>query len=339
MRKRDARCPGYLGWLAATVLIGLAVSACSGSSSPPTSGPAGGLILDINGPLSDPFFGAMKLGTDDAAKALGVNYQYVAPADVKNVVADYTRLLQESIGRHPAAMVVGDFVPSAFDPLIKQAVDAGIPVVIVNSGADSWQKVGALTYVGENALVTGEAAGTFAAKAGVHHLVCVNHVAGNPQLNQRCQGAQMTLSQAGGTSTVLNIPTADSGNPAAVQQDIQGFLTAHPETDGVLTLGSGIATDAQAAIKAIGKTGQIKLGTTDVSTAVLQAVKSGDISFDMDQQAYLQGFLSLEIAFQYLKYGIYPTQPIVTSGLVISKENVDKALAVQQQYPGSRGAR
>ena len=38
------------------------------------------IIMD-GGPLWDPFFGAMKKGADDAAKDLGVDYQWVTGTD------------------------------------------------------------------------------------------------------------------------------------------------------------------------------------------------------------------------------------------------------------------
>ena len=45
-------------------------------------------------------------------------------------------------------MVIGNFIPSAFDPLIRQVTSAGIPVVVVNSGLPSYQADGAIGYVG-----------------------------------------------------------------------------------------------------------------------------------------------------------------------------------------------
>jgi simple sugar transport system substrate-binding protein len=335
----------------AAALIGaaVAVSGCTSSASSSQSGggsgsgttvtsASGGLIIDINGPLSDPFFGAMKQGADAAARQLGINYQYSAAKDETNVVPDYTALLQEAIGRHPAALVVGDFVPSTFDPYIRQATAQGIPVVIVNSGLSSWQADRALTFVGEEPVQAGHAAGQAAAQGGARHLLCVDHAPVNPALAQRCQGAASAMAAAGGTSAVLDIPAADNGNPAAVTQDIQGYLRSHPQIDGVMTQGAAIATDAVAAVGNLGKAGMIKVGTMDVSTAVLNDVKTGTLGWVIDQQGYLQGYYSLQIAEQYLRYKLTPTASINTSGLIITKTNVDAALAVQKQYPGLRGA-
>src|ERR1700735_5114521 len=60
-------------------------------------------------PLWDPFFGAMKKGADDAAKDLGVDYQWVTGTDPNNWMADYAKLLKQSASRHPSALVIGNY--------------------------------------------------------------------------------------------------------------------------------------------------------------------------------------------------------------------------------------
>jgi simple sugar transport system substrate-binding protein len=234
-------------------------------------------------------------------------------------------------------MVIGDFVPSAFDPLIKQATAAGIPVVLMNTGTTSWQPDGAIGFVGEDGLVSGQAGGTGAVDAGIHHLLCVNEEPLNPVLHQRCQGTGQKLAAAGGTMAELDIPTVDATNGPATTQDIEGYLRSHRQIDGVETLGPLTAVYALAALKALGETGKIKVGTFDVSSAVLQDIKQGKLSWAVDQQPYLQGFDSLQIAAQYARYKIRPLSPILTSGVVVNSGNVDQVMAVQQQYPGLRG--
>ena len=49
-----------------------------------------------------------------------------------------------------------------------------------------------------------------------------------------------------------------------------------------------------------------KVGTTDLSTQVLQDVADGKLLFTIDQQPYLQGYYSVLIAYQYVKYGMRP---------------------------------
>ena len=121
-----------------------------GTATGGTASASGGLIIDVNGDLANPIFPAVLEGAKAAAKELGINFQYSAPPNESNFVPDYSALIKEAIARHPAAMVIGDFVPSAFDPLIKEATRKGIPVVVMNTGINSWRTDGALAFVGED---------------------------------------------------------------------------------------------------------------------------------------------------------------------------------------------
>jgi len=82
-------------------------------------------IIMGGGPLWDPFFGAMKKGADDAAKDLGVDYQWVTGTDPNNWMADYAKLLKQSASRHPSALVIGNYFPDSFDPIIKDITASG----------------------------------------------------------------------------------------------------------------------------------------------------------------------------------------------------------------------
>ena len=325
----------------APILMVLAVltAACTTTNSSSSSGPYSKYsIIDISGPLSDPFFGAVKLGSDSAAKELGIKYEYSAAANENNLEADYTRLIQAAMGRKPDALVIGDYIPSAFDPLIKNAVAAGIPVVITNSGQSSWRADGAIAFIGEDPTQMGQTAGALEVSAGVHHGLCVDHVPGNPVLEQRCAGYASQIKAGGGDEVFLSIPPTDANNPQAVQQAISGQLSAHPQIDGIFTLGPAIAVDAVAAVKSAGKAGQIKIGTTDLSNQDLSAVKSGDMLFVLDQQPFLQGYYGLQVAVQFLKYKLAPGAPVVTGPFVITQSNVSTILDINRAYGGVRGA-
>jgi simple sugar transport system substrate-binding protein len=296
------------------------------------------LFLYLSGPLDMPLTVAFDQGMVAAGKALGVRVEYETPANIQNFVPDYSTLIKEAIGRHPTGLAIGNFFPSSVDPLIKQAVAAGIPVVVVNTGIDTWKSDGAIGFVGEVPSATGEAAGTTAAAAGVHDLLCVNQSPGNPTITQRCASATNQLKSTGGTGAEEDIPLTDSSNPTASTQDIQGYLSSHPSVNGIYTNAAETAVDALAAVKNLGKTGKIMVGTSDLSAAVLQDVQSGSMIFAIDQQPYLQGYLPIQILAQYVKYGFRPTAPIDTGGLVITKANVGRELTIEKAYPSVLGA-
>jgi len=311
----------------------LASASKATNSAPRASSP---LIVCVCGPTSDPFFGAYKLGNDLAAKDLGINMQYSAAANENALAADYVPLIRAAIAKHPAAIVIGDWIPSAFDNEIKKATAAGIPVVLTSVGADSWKKVGAIAFVGENPALMGTAAAQAELKAGVKSGVCVNHLPGAGTLQARCDAYIATMKAAGATAVTMSIPSTDSQNDQLLTQDMVGFLRSHKTVSGIFALSPTVAMDAVAARKQVGRA-SIKIGTTDISVADLNAVKSGALLFICDQQPFLQGYYGMEIALQYVQYRVAPAGQVSTGPFVITKANVQSVLDVMATYPGIRG--
>ncbi|HXT07241.1 MAG TPA: sugar ABC transporter substrate-binding protein [Roseiarcus sp.] len=296
------------------------------------------VIIMVSGPLTDPFFSAVKKGFDDAAAAMKVDAQYSTISTFDNVQSDLVHLVEASASRRPDALIVGDFFPDAMDPAIKAAVAQGTAVIIHNSGEQSWKSDGALTYIGEDPRAMGAASGELAVKNGVKFGLCVDHVPGNPALEQRCSGYEDALKKIGGGAKVLSISTQDAQNPQANLQAIKGALQADPKINGILTLGATQTAIAVQAVREQGLKGKVTIGATDLSSAGLAAEKVGDVAFLVDQQAYLQGFYSVVVAAQYVKYGLHPIGEIHTGPLVVTKDNIDRIIEVDKKYGGIRGA-
>ncbi|KAA1374801.1 substrate-binding domain-containing protein [Aeromicrobium fastidiosum] len=292
-------------------------------------------VVVVGGPLSDPFFSAVDKGGSAAAAAMGASYDYTAPKDFSNAVADLTQLTQAAITKKADVLVIGDFIPAAQDAEIKKAVDAGITVVVFNSGIDSWQKIGAVGFAGENPEATGKAAGAALSSGGAKNLVCVNHIPENPVLQVRCDGAIAAVKAAGGTGETLTIPSAESSDIQGDTQKIKGYLKSNPDVDGVFTLGTNVAVAAEAAVEQSGK--DVTIGTTDLSTQVLDDVKSGKLAFTIDQQPFLQLYQAVTAGVMDRVLGLRTLDDIETSPLMITRDNVDQVIDVQKKF-GVRGA-
>jgi simple sugar transport system substrate-binding protein len=293
-------------------------------------------IIMLGGPLWDPFFGAMKQGGDDAARDLGVDYQWVTGTDPNNFLADYAKLVQQSASRKPSALVIGNYFPDTLDPMIKEITDSGIPVIIQHDGGASWQDVGAISYVGFSARDLGRKVGEMEVAAGAKYGLCVNHVPGNTTLDLDCLGYNDAFKAAGGDSEVLIIQFSDASNPTFVTNAIKGALQANPKIDAVWTIGAVQAVASVEAVKQVGR--PIVNGSLGLSLGSLEALKNGDLLFIADLQPYLDGYYALLAAYQYVKYGMLPLGQISTGPLMITKDNVDDVLRINQQYPGVRGA-
>ncbi|MEE8389208.1 MAG: substrate-binding domain-containing protein, partial [Anaerolineae bacterium] len=184
--------------------------------------------------------------------------------------------------------------PDALKNAVEKAVDAGIPVITINSGVDVYKELGALTHIGQTEFVAGQGTGEKFNAAGASKVLCVVHEEGNIGLEERCDGLADTFN---GDVERFNVATTSVRDVAGTVAAIQNKLIADTGIDGILTLNPIIAIAALDAIKAEG--GSQKLGTFDLSPDVLAAIEDGEMLFAVDQQQYLQGYLPVVLLYLY----------------------------------------
>lgn len=284
-------------------------------------------IVVTHGQASDPFWSVVKNGVDQAAKDMNVTVEYQSPGTFDMVAM--AQLIDAAVASKPDGLVVSIPDANALGPHIKAAVDAGIPVISINSGSDVAQSLGILTHVGQTEFEAGQGGGTQMSVAGVKHALCVNQEVGNAALDLRCNGFKDTMSKAGATVDVLAVNLAD---PTDSQQRITAALTADPTIDGILTLGPTGASPALAALTAMGKLGQIKLATFDLSPDVLQAISAGNMLFAIDQQQYEQGYLPIVLLKLYKSNLNTIANPVLMTGPgFVTQDNAQRVIALSQQ--------
>jgi simple sugar transport system substrate-binding protein len=277
----------------------------SGTSTaqPPVGRPSRNvrIVVVTHGQASDPFWAVVKRGIDEAARDLGVNVSYQAP-DVFDATR-MARLIDVAVATKPDGLVVSIPDATGVGPSIRLAVQAGIPVVAINSGEAAYRQLGALLFVGQPEYAAGLGAGRRMAAAGVRNAICVNHQAGTSSLTQRCRGFEAGLATVGGESRVLRI------DPLSRREAEERIATAASArgVDGVLTLGPAGATPALEAFASKGLFGKVKLATFDLAPDILRALRSRRLLFAIDQQPYLQGYLPILFLTQRNLYGLTPS--------------------------------
>ena len=246
------------------------------------------IVVVSHGQASDPFWSVVKNGVDQAAADMGVTVEYQAPQTFDMVAM--SQLIDAAVASQPDGLVVSIPDPDALRDSITAAVDAGIPVISMNSGSDVAEELGVMVHVGQTEYEAGFGGGQRMASAGVTNALCVNQEVGNVALDLRCQGFTDAMTEAGATVEVLAVDLAD---PTESQQRVVAALTANPDVNGILTLGPTGAAPALAALQDEGLLGQIQLATFDLSPEVLAAIRDGDMLFAIDQQQYIQGYLPI----------------------------------------------
>lgn len=270
------------------------------------------IAMVTHAPAGDTFFDIIRKGADAAAAANNVTYEYSSDGDAGKQAV----LLENAINRKVDAIAVAIPNPGALNPVIKEAVAAGIPVVAFNAGLDAWQDAGALMYFGQDESLAGDAAGKRLGDEGAKKILCVLQAQGQVQLEARCDGVKKGFS---GTTDKLYV---DGTDMASVQSRIQSKLQQDSGIDRVITLGAPVALGAVQSIEGAGSSA--KLVTFDTNPELVKAIESQDVQWAVDQQPFLQGYHSIESLALYLRNGniLGGGNAVLTGPSFIDQDNI-----------------
>lgn len=308
--------------------LALAVTGCSATGGAPrptdNDGSGGGGTVDTprlvvsmisHGAPGDTFWDLVRKGAEDAAQKDNIELRYSADPEVPN----QANLIQSAIDANVDGIAVTMPNAQALGPTAQKAVDAGIPVVGLNAGMDTYQDYGLSGFFGQEERVAGELAGERLADDGAEHVLCVIHEQGNSSQEARCGGVADGMGGAGKVETLY----VNGMDLTAVQSTLQAKLAQDPGIDWVMGL---VAPVALTAVQAAGDAGaEVSIGTFDTNAALVTAIQNGDIAFAIDQQPYLQGYLAVDALWLAHRNGttVGGGRPVYTGPSFVDASNVD----------------
>jgi simple sugar transport system substrate-binding protein len=313
--------------LAVAASAALAMTACSsggGKAADTSSGAAGGgnaagsantkVVMITHQAPGDTVWDIIRKGAEAAAKNTGVTLEYTNDPDATK----QAQLVQAAIDKKVDGIAVTDPNTGALGDSIKKAVAAGIPVSMFNAGGPDAMGLGAIGYFGQAESDAGLAVGKRLVADGAKNAICVIQEQGQQQLEDRCEG----VAKGAGSVKVERI-YVDGRNDAAQVTTLQAKFTQDPTIDYVVTLGAPFALNASKAIEAAGS--KAKLGTFDTSKDLVTAIKDKKVTWAIDQQPYLQGYLAVESLWLYKTNGnvIGGGQNVPTGPAFIDDKNVE----------------
>jgi simple sugar transport system substrate-binding protein len=273
------------------------------------------------GGLARGFFQVIANGAHQAGKDLGINVSVRGTATFDGTI-DQPRLVRAAIATQPTGIVTGVWDPSAMKGPIKQAVKAGIKVVMINQGEQQWQNFGAIAYVGQDEYLAGVEGGKRMKAAGVKKAFILNHNLAEQALRLRSNGFI-----AGFKGTTKVVVTDVNSIPNSVNR-IKAAITS-TDFDGLFSLGNNPSGDAALiAVKDLHKEGQFKIATFDFDPITLKALEKKQVLFAIDQQEYLQGYLPMLWITLNVQYGLKPYQAEVTGPNIILPKDAASVIAL-----------
>ncbi|AYL38686.1 sugar ABC transporter substrate-binding protein [Streptomyces fungicidicus] len=235
----------------------------------------------------DTFWDIVQSGAKQAAVKDNIRFLYSHDDEGQQ----QAQLVDAAVDKKVDGIIVTLAKPDAVKASLARAREAGIPVVTVNSGSAESKEFGALTHIGQDETVAGEAVGEELNGRGREKALCVLHEQGNVGHEQRCDGVAKTFD-----GTLVRLHVNGTSMPD-VQSAIEARLQSDPGLDAVVTLGAPYADTAVKAREGAGSDAEID--TFDLNAKVAAGLEDGSLGFAVDQQPYLQGYQAVDLLWLY----------------------------------------
>lgn len=280
-----------------------------------------------HGGPGNPFWNVVIRGMEDAGRRYEVDVQWLSNPTFS--IEDMADFLDDAIASGVDGLGVTCPDPEAIRGAVGRAHAAGIPVVVLNTadpGAGSARALPTLFYVGASEYLAGQSNGrallVAAGARGVDlkRAVCPIQEPGHSGLEARVAGLRSVLEPAGVAVDGLAISN-DVESSAGTLSD---YFLAHPDCRAIATLGP-LPADAfylHAAEAALAP-GDVLHVTHDTSPAIFAHIRSGMTLQAVDQQPYLQGYLTVVFLYLNRRFGLSLASDVLTGPFAIDAGNVD----------------
>lgn len=277
---------------------------------------------------ADPFWKIEFKGAYDAAREFGVPLRILAP-ETPNDITRQLELLQSALKARPAGIAVTLSDAGVFSRALQRARILGIPVVAFNARPLDGDRVKNpyLAYIGTDDYAAGKLAGRCALKSGQlgNFAVVLNHQPGHVGLEARTKGIMDVLTPMG--VKVVKLDTTN--NERTIKKVFEKFYQTHKDLTAVFCLGPSVLHPIGQFIES--KKHPLYIGSFDLSHRTLNYIRSGFVGFTIDQQPYLQGFMSIKMLVLANQHKLVPSN--LDTGLgVVNRHNVEQIEALSLEY-------
>jgi ABC-type sugar transport system substrate-binding protein len=321
--------------LACVAVAAFALTACS--SEEPPAGPTGdGGSTASEEPASDefrigymiwntsvPFYSGLIAKAQETAEELGVQL------DIRNGNADLgtqVSVVQQFVAEGFDMILISPSDPAGIVPAVKEANAAGIPVMAVNTMADTSTGAEIVTYVGVDDVEFGRLQGQLLVDAigetGTY--AYIQGTLGTSAQLQRQQGLEEYLADYPGVTRLSEVSANwDNAQALAATQDTLSRF-APGEIDAIVGQGPETVTGALNAVES-GRT-DVKFVVGDYPAEVRAAIKSGAVYGTVNQMPDPQGEQAIRLAYAWLTgdKGSVPQPQAFIDMPIVTADNVDE---------------
>lgn len=314
--------------VALTLIIGLSActtapkgEALAGETSTAPKSTKDQLYIEVSALGNLDYFFDHKLGMEKVGKELGVRTEYVGPAEYDMIAM--IAAFEQAIAKKPNGIVVVGFEAS-LNPIIKKAMDAGIPVVTVDADLSDSAR---LAFVGTGNINAGKMGGDKLAELiGKKGKVALMTKPGQSNLEQRIQGYKEALAKYSDIQIVQVVDT--QSDPVVGAQAASALLQKYPDLAGIACVEAAGGSGAATAVKEAKLAGKVKIISMDRGNDVLQAIEDGTISATVVQQTALMPYYATQILYNLANSKVSITTDNKAAGVLGIPVTVDTGVII-----------
>lgn len=276
-------------------------SASDSAGGKPVETPKVALIMKS---LANEFFSTMAQGAKDHQAKHPQQYELIVNGikDERDL-ARQAAIVDEMIAAKVHAIVIAPADSKALVPVLRRAKQAGIVIVNIDNKLDDEilkSENLAIPFVGPNNLLGAKAVGDHLAKtlkAG-DKVAILEGIRTSFNAAQRLAGFQQAMKDAG-----LEVVDSQSANWETNQANTiaASMINAHADLKAILAANDSMSLGAIAAIKAAGKTNDVRVVGFDNISAAQEAIREGRMLATADQHGDQLAVFGIEYAIKLLQ--------------------------------------
>ncbi|MCC8167286.1 MAG: sugar ABC transporter substrate-binding protein [Planctomycetes bacterium] len=273
-----------------------------------------------------PFFMDMKIGAQEAAKAMNVDLIFQAP-EKETDIEKQSQMVENMVASNVDAIVLSASDTVAQIPAIVRANAKKIPVILVNDTIDEEaladQGGHYDTYIGTDNITGGRIGGEYAAKVFPNggKVALIAGIPGSPGSIQRLEGFREGIA----SNPKLQVVAEQTANWERDQafNVMQNILTSNPDIAVVFTASEYMGMGALEAIIQMNKADQAKVICFDAGEETKQSIRDGGLFAAVGQQPELIGKIAIESAIKAINGETLP-KDVPVGVILTTKESLAK---------------
>ena len=245
-----------------------------------------------------------------------------AQANVNTQLSEVEQLINS--GCDAIVMWPGDV--DGCSPAAIQINEADIPLVCVNSRTTE----GEYTYVGSDDYESGYLQGEWLAENLPENAVycyLMGPIGHSAQIGRK-EGMQDALSKRPDV-TMLAEMTAEWDRAKGMNLT-DDWLKTYPDVTAIVSQNDNMALGAVEAVRTAGRLEDVIIVGTDATEEACASIVSGDLEMSVYQNAYDQGYHSIEVA-QSLAEGTYDGEDFLIPYETVTKDNVEEYVTMYEE--------